>query len=280
VALYALFTLTVACALLLCAVPRPLAPTDLPVLRLSNSAVQWIERQDERDAKRAPSSPQALELERRFLDYGVAEDDGGDSSETRSQRRHALAATYADLVREVGPALALTMRARALGKLEAALDLRLPDEQLKGVMGIFANVLDRHGATRAGIEIAPHFVVRTLYKARWNLALNLAQDFGFANIEKLAYHGWLALHAENLSVERRLSALDAYATAAGRSHAAQVAEAQGVLLYRAKSYAAAVDALQAAYELSGNVHLRNYVLGARLAAGFDEPRENAEERGP
>lgn len=261
--------LCVACALWLAAMPRPLPPDELPALQLSQDAIDEVLRNDARDEKHAPRTARALELERLFLEHGEAEDSASEDSATFVQRKHALATAYAALVQQAGEPAALALRARELAKLEAALGGRLPEEQLKGVMGAFANLLDHFSVTRNGEEQAPHFVVRTFYKGRWNVSMGLAPDFGFAKIEKLAYHGWLALHADKAPDDRRLQALDVYASVAGAEQAARIAEARGVLLFRARQFVAAGNALQDAYEKTGNIRLRNYVLAAQLASGVD-----------
>lgn len=271
--LHALFVLAVACVLILCAAPRPLVPSELPTLRLPEGAVAAVVAQDAKDARSAPRSPAARELERLFLEHGEMEDSDSGSSAAR-RRKHALEKAYAQLVAEAGALAGVRMRARELDKLEAALALRLPDEQIKGVMGIFPTALDRHGVTRDGVEVAPHFVMRTLYKVRWNLAVGQATDLALADVERMAYRGWLALHAEGLRVEVRLRELDAYAKAAGGAELARVAEARGVLLHRAGGYAEAQRALQLAHARTGSIRLRNYALGAGLS---DTPDEDTPE---
>ncbi len=261
--LYALFALAIACPFALCLMPRALAPLDLPALQLTESEARSVLDADRQAVNAAPRSPLALELERQFLEHGEVEARGLEGAEQRMRRLSAMHATYLGLTKEVGQPSALLMRSRAVEKLEAALDLRLPDEQQKGVLGIFANVLEGYHALRDGDELVPHFVVRTLYKARWNIALSLAPDFALTPVEQRAYHGFMALHAENLPEPMRLHELTRYASAGGQDSA----EARGVLCFRHRERVAAIDALQLAYARTGNLHVRNYLLGAKVAAG-------------
>jgi hypothetical protein len=226
--------------------------------------VDAVIRADARAERSAPRSPRAEQLERLFLQHGEKEVEVLESRDQYLRRKRLLHEAYEALVREFGQDAALSLRARALGKLEAALDLRLPQAQVKGVMGIFTNALQTHGVTRDGQEVAPHFVLRTLYKARWNLAMGLAADFAFAKVEVVAHSGWLALHADALDVHSRVEALERYARAGG----AHSTEAHGILLFLGEEPALASAELQAAYEASGNIRLRNYLLGARVAAGL------------
>jgi hypothetical protein len=134
------------------------------------------------------------------------------------------------------------------------------------VLGVFPEAIARHRATRNGDEVAPHFVLRTLYKARWNLAMGLATDHAFTPVEGRAYHGWLALHADNLGPGMRSKALLAYGRAGGR----YVPEAQGVLAFLGQDYAQAVAALTLAYQTSPSLRVRNWLRGAQVAAAGPE----------
>jgi hypothetical protein len=263
--LYALFVVAVSCLLLLCAAPRPLVPEALPTLRLPEDAVRVVLAQDAIDAQHAPTSPAAMELERLFLEHGEAEDGTATSAAPTAARARALATAFTQLVKEEGALAGIRMRARELSKLEAALALSLPEEQVKGVMGVFPNALDVHGVTRDGLEVAPQLVLRTLYKVRFNLIVDQAPDFSLSEVERMAYQGWIALHAEALPVERRLRALGAYAKVAGPGSTSHVKEAEGVLLYRAERYPEALRALTEARTRTGSIRLRNYALGAELA---------------
>jgi hypothetical protein len=180
--------------------------------------------------------------------------------------RLLLAQGYQQVARESGQAAALALRSVAVERLEAALALRLPDAETERVLGLFPEALARYGVTRNGFEIAPHFVMRTLYKARWNLAMGLAPEFELQPVEREAYHGWLALHSANLAPEARSLALQRYSSAGG----GQIAEARGVLAFLSHDYRQAAAALEQAYRESPSLRIRNWLRGAQVAASAIE----------
>jgi hypothetical protein len=261
-ALHWLFVVAAACALALAYMPRALTPIELPALTLSAAEVQAVSAADARSAAAAPSGGAAAELMTAYLDFGRSEISALEDPQLMQQRRRLLHRIYERVVAEHGQAAALALRELALTKFEAALDSRLPPDQIKSVLGIFPTVLAQHRATDDGLELAPHFVIRSLYKARWNHMVGLDLDFGFAPVEQVAYYGWLGLHADNLSLDVRRRMLFKYA-AAGGAHAA---EAQGVLAFLDQDYKHALDALTQAYAELPSLRLRNYVQGATVAA--------------
>jgi hypothetical protein len=261
--LYALTVTSIVCGLVLFAMPRAIEPNDLPVLTLSAADVAKVEREDARLAEAAPDTPAARQLMDSFLTMGRNESNALGDATLLAMRRRVLHRAYQRVVDESGKGAGAAMRSYALMQFEAALDARLQGEQVPGLLGVFPSVLAQHCATRDGVEIAPHFVIRTLYKARWNRMFDLPLDDGFARVEKHAYYGWLGLHAENLTLHQRRDALVKFAAAGGDG----AAEAQGVLAFRAHDYAQALDNLQRAYAENPSLRLRNYVRGARVAAG-------------
>lgn len=261
--LYALTVTSIVCGLVLFAMPRAIEPSDLPVLTLSAADVDKVEREDARLAESAPDTPAARQLMESYLSIGANEANALGDGHLIAMRRRVLHHEYESVVAESGKQAGAAMRSYALEQFEAALDSRVPPEQVPGLLGVFPSVLAQHRATRDGIELAPHIVVRTLYKARWNRMFDLPADDGFARVEQLAYYGWLGLHAENLSVRLRRDALVKYAAAGGDG----AAEAQGVLAFRDHDYAQALDNLQRAYAENPSLRLRNYLRGARVAAG-------------
>jgi hypothetical protein len=261
--LYALTVTSIVCGLVLFAMPRAVEPTDLPVLTLSAAEVEQVEREDARLAQARPNTPAAQQLMTSYLTLGRNEANALGDDHLLAMRKRVLHHEYEAVVAESGKQGGAAMRSYALEQFEAALDSRIPADKAPGLLGVFPSVLAQHYATRDGVELAPHFVVRTLYKARWNRMVDLPLDEGFARIEKLAYYGWLGLHAENLSVRQRRDALVQYAAAGGNG----AAEAQGVLAFQERDYAQAVDNLQRAYAENPSLRLRNYLRGARVAAG-------------
>jgi hypothetical protein len=261
---YLLLFLSMASGFLLIGLPRAIAPTELPALSLPESDVTTQQREDEQLAAAAPHTPGAEQLLTLYQTFGQTEYVALESQALSSQRRIMLHRAYDQVREEAGPRGALALRAHALAMFEAALDDRVHGEAIRGWLGVFPNVLADFLATRNGLERAPHFVVRTLYKARWNRLLNLPVDSDFAKIERQAYYGWLGLHAYNLPLQERRSALVNYA-AAGGEHAS---EAQGVLAFADRDYIRAVECLERAYQENPNWRIRNYLRGARVAAGM------------
>jgi hypothetical protein len=261
---YALFVLTTACVLVLCLIPRALAPTETPVLTLDRARTAQVVSADR--SARAPDTSAARGLDKRLLEFGALENRTLEPGLSPDQLRQLLANGYQQVVRESGEAAALALRSVAVERLEAALALRLPDAETERVLGLFPEALARHSVTRNGFEVAPHFVMRTLYKARWNLAMGLAPDFKLQPVELEAYYGWLALHATHLSPEPRGIALQQYSRAGGR----QIAEARGVLAFLSHDYRQAAEALEQAYRESSSLRIRNWLRGAQVAASAVE----------
>jgi hypothetical protein len=262
----ALFALALTCAGLLFVLERAVPPIELPSLSLPRAPVEAVIRADATAASAAPKSKQAVALEALLWRQGAAEAPGIEDLDTYRNRRKALELGYRALVRVEGEARVLRLRSKAVAQLEAALDLQLKDEQAKAVLGSFTAVLEHEGASRNGYLVAPRFVVRTLYKARWNILHGLAPDYTFERVEKRAFYGWQALHAERVPLQRRIEALHAYGLAGGD----QIEEALGVLLFRMGDYRQAAKALRAAQRKHGSLRLRNYVLGALSAAGHTD----------
>ena len=257
----ALLVLTIGCALLLLAQPRAV-PLELPSLTLPADAVAAVVRADARGAHDAPTSPEANKLEALIDQQGQSEVGGFEGTESYVARRDAIAASYQALVASAGEPAAMRLRAKAVLLLEDALELRLADDHAKRVIGAMSTVFDREGVSRNGELVAPRFVARTFYKARWNILSGLAPAYAFERVELRTFYGWQALHAERLTVQKRIEALHAYGLAGGD----HVEEALGVLLYRLGDYPQAVSALEHAYRREGSLRLRNCVFRARAAA--------------
>jgi hypothetical protein len=247
-----------ACAALLFAQERAVTPRELPSLVLDADAVREALAADAAAAKRVPDSPTVEQLKTHWLDMSRADREGIEPEHLRRVRADDMFYAYNALKKESGEAAALALRAAAAEQLDAALDGKLTKDEAQDVLGGFPTVLAREHCTRDGELVAPRFVVRTLFKARWNLSHGLGPDHAFTQIERLAFYGWQALHAERLPIDRRLTALEAYATYGGK----RVAQAAGVLLFRGSGYASASEALAAAYRQTGNLRLRNWAKGA------------------
>jgi hypothetical protein len=264
VALYLSFALAVVCALVLSFLPRSIVPSELPALTLPAAEVAQVLRDDARRAAAAPKSDSANELVRMFLEFGRSEIAALEDPQLAGQRRRMLHHTFDRVVAAHGTEGAQALREQVLARFERALDLQLPAAEANALLGVFPNVLEQHKALHDGEEVAPHFVMRTLYKARWNHLLGLDVDWSFVRVERVAYFGWMGLHADNLPLDARRQALQKYAAAAG-PHAD---EALGVLAFLDKDYAHAVEALARAQTREPGLRLRNYLSGARVAAAL------------
>jgi hypothetical protein len=251
-----------ACAAFLFAQERAVVPRELPSLVLDPAAVAQALAADAAAAKRVPKSAKVEQLNAYWLEQSRADREGMEPEYARSVRADDMFFAYGALKSEVGEPAALALRAAAAEQLDAALDGKLTTDEARDVLGGFPTMLAREGCARDGELVAPRFVVRTLFKARWNLSHGLAADHAFTPIERLAFYGWQALHADRLPIERRLNALEAYANYGGK----RVAQSAGVLLHMGGQYAASAEALGAAHKQTGNLRLRNWAKGASPAA--------------
>ncbi len=262
VAASGLLVLAPSCALLLLALPRPVTPKHPPALRLPARQVAAAIARDRDLARAAPGSKTARHLEELLSQKGESEREPTEPVPVYEKRRARFSRTIVKLRNESGERAVLALRARALEKLEAALDLTLSEKQAQSILGSFPVLLQRYGATRDGRIVAPHFVIRTMFKARWNIIHSLEPTYGLSRIERLAHFGWLALHADDAPISLRLQALEQYAAAGGQ----RVPEARGVLQFLAGDYASAAESFEKARRNRGTLRLRNYALAAQHAA--------------
>jgi hypothetical protein len=263
-----LFLLVVTCAGFLLLLPRRAPLRETPPLVLPAGPVRDALAAEAKSAQQAPRTPAAAELDRLWLELSRAEREGPEPIHARRTRRNAAREAFLQVVKESGEPGALALRAAAVERLDAALDLKLDPKLARDVMGDFALMLEKENAARGGELIAPRFVVRTLYKARWNIAHEVAPDYAFASIERRAYYGWQALHAQRLPVEQRMRALVQY-----RRHGGNRAdEAASVLLQRSAQNEVAHAALTAAYRSSGTLRLRNALVTITEAPSSDDER--------
>ena len=261
--LFALWLVATVAGVCLIALPRAIVPDELPALVLDASEVREQERQDVELAKNAPRTDNAKALWAQYLQFGEAELELFQPRARMEQRRRRMRRAQEAVVAESGPRAGNAMRARALLKFEAALAGEVPRSELSGLLGVYPHVLAQHLLTRDGIELGPHFVVRTLFKARWNRLCGLPPETDLSLIERRAYFGWMGLHAANLSVRERQQALVGYAAAGG----VEAEHAQGVLAFVDQDYARAAANFERAYAQTSSLRLRNYLRGARVAAG-------------
>lgn len=244
--------------------PRPVTPRFPPALVLQANAVAEQIKKDQEFAQcrtQIRQKSQADELEALFMQSGEAEQGGLEDSTRIRKRRKRIAELVEVLNTDSGPRVLDLLRAAATEELSRILAGNGQRRAANGYMGTFPNLLTYHHAAWKGRRTAPLFVIRTLYKARWNTLHGLDHSTGFSAIETQAYFGWLALHADRLPLSIRLSALPAYAAAGGE----RADEAAGVLLYSAGQFSKASQAFRKALKESYSLRVRNYLLASELA---------------
>lgn len=238
------------------ALPRPVPPEEPPSLMLDRPSIRKVLASDAQLARHVPQSEAALDVRRLMAAEGRAETGPGEEAEAVERRRAELESAVKRLERQDGPRALAAMRAYAAGRLAAALRGDRAAEDRDALLGGFPKMLERYTLVVKGRTIAPFFVIRTLFKARWNAVVGSPLTEGFAPIEQRAYWGWLALHAGNADPELRLQALDRYARVGGR----HIAEAQAVLAYRAGHLPEAAEWLARALREDPNRRLRNEAM--------------------
>lgn len=261
-----LFLVVVACAGILLVLPRGAPLRETPPLVLHAAPVREALSATAKAAQRAPRTPAAVEVDRLWLELSRAEREGAEPMPARRARRNAARAAFLQVVKESGEPGALALRAAAVERLDAALELKLDPKLSRDVMGDFALMLEKENCARGGELIAPRFVVRILYMARWNIAHELAPDFAFQAIERRAYYGWQALHAQHLPVEQRMRALIQYRRYGGT----RADEAAVNLLQRSGQTELANAALAEAYRSSPTLRLRNALVATTEVPSSDE----------
>ena len=238
------------CAAVLLAIPQPVIPTEGPGLRLDRSAVSAV--LDAESNAPAPSGEHVTKLLELHAEQGRVERTEGESRQAFAARERAIREAIAQLSDDEIDAL----RARAMQRLGPALAGEVSEDEQAEVLGSFPRMLERYGAARDGEVVAPDFVVRTLYKGRWNGIHRRELTEGFAQVELQAYWGWLALHAESAPLGRRLEGLELYRRAGG-GHAD---EARAYLAFRNEQEARASATYAEIFESRGDLRARNHAL--------------------
>ena len=236
----------------------PVGPREMPALTLSPSEVAAQLAEDAADAAAAPDGELALERARHYRDTNVGEFRAADYPGRAELRRQALAAAMDALREAEGPDVVRRIRAADLERLEPALHGEIPEPERVEVLGGFTRMMHRYSMLDEERQTAPRFVVRTVFKARWNAMHGLELTDGFSPVEARAYFGWLALHADGAPVQQRVDALDTYAAAGG----SRAEEARAVLLFDEGRLDEAAEAFAEAYRESPTFRLRNHAHAA------------------
>jgi len=245
------------------ALPRAVAPRELPGLVLAPAQIDAVIAADARLARSASSDEAARALEELVEAQALAEVGSGETPDEARMRLTRLANGAAAVERAHGVDALLALRARAVLDFERVLRTRVRGVERDRVLGSFPRAVERYDVTKRGRLRAPRFVLRTLFKARWNSVCQLAATWRLAPVELRAFHGWLALGADSAALTDRSAALDAYAAAGG----VRVDEARAALAWRGGDGERAEELYGEVLTQTGSLRFRNHLRAARLAAG-------------
>ncbi|MEM9194604.1 MAG: hypothetical protein AAGF12_35830, partial [Myxococcota bacterium] len=160
----------------LVAMPRPVAPNELPGLTLDPAAVADALAKDQTLAASAPTGDSVDRWQALSAELASAE------IEPRRGLRQLQTDTASAL-----QAIQETEGDDAIDALRAA-DLEGLDDAVRGEsperFGAFRASLEAYGAVRGDELRAPDLVVRAIAKARWNLRQQLEPTAGLADVEK------------------------------------------------------------------------------------------------
>lgn len=252
----------VSCASVILYSPQAIPPSSTPPLVLGLSDVEEVRLADASSEEQVPRSETVLRLERVYAAAGFAELGEPEETEAHPRRMAELAAGIEELEREAGAEAVNALRARTATRGYLALLGQSSTEERRGLLGNFAEILERYSVVSQHRLVAPEIVFRSLYKARWNGYMGRALTDGLSPIELQAYWGWLALHAHDIEVRRRLHALERYEEASGE----RLVEARAALLFQAGAYPESSDIYDSLFQDTGSIRYRNHALAAVSAA--------------
>lgn len=209
--------------------PRNIPPVELPSLRLDAELMARALEDDRALLHEARDGTPANALREYVRRRTFLEVEKNTKARTDAKTRSVLraGADRPPLRPDLGllePATLDALRAEAASELDRALAGELELSTARKRLGAFPRLIRAYG-----LRLDSHpFILRCLYKARWNTMVGLPATEGFRPIEARAYWGWLALHAEAIAIETRLEALDRYERAGGSDSL----EARAILLER------------------------------------------------
>jgi len=252
-------TFAVAFTGLLIAMPKAVAPTELPDLVLPLDAAAAAADADAELAALAPTGPVVT----RFLE---AYDEQGQAELAVPPQPVAVREARIGRMRRDLEQIASTHGEQAIGALRAAAAARVDpvahgDEDLEDArrtLGSFVEVIEAYGLYRDGRPFAPPVVFRALYEARWNALAGLPFTEGLQPVEVQAYWGWLAYYGEEAGIERRAEAFRQYVHAGG----APSNEAIATMAYFVGDFPGAARFFWRAHAETGSIRLRNHALAA------------------
>ncbi len=243
--------------------PRAVPPEYLPALPVNYTATSTLIAHDKALAHQKALSPEAKTLIELYEEQGLAEAgllEVEDIQNAAAMRRNQIKQGVHTFILKHGALGLRALQAHTLSQLKSAL-VHPEKRENQALLGSFPRMLERYGLQVDGKCIAPYPVIRTLFKARWNFIHERAPTDSFTLEELRNYHGWLIMHAPNVSMERKFEAFTFYKQAGG----SRANETLGTLLYQNGQYARAFQAFSKAYMNSGALRLRNHAFAAQAA---------------
>jgi len=254
--------IAMSCTSVILASPQPVAPSESPPLILERAAVARVLSEDRDRAQNVPEAEEILRIERAYRSAGLAELGEPETARATRERTVEMAEGIRAIAETHGEDAVLALRARTTERAIQALKGELPAEDRRALLGTFGTIMERYSVIEAGRLVAPEFVLRALYKARWNGYMRLELTSGLEDIELQAYWGWLALAARGIEVRRRLSALDSLEGVTNGEYP----EARATLLFQSGEYSQAADLFDELHRRTGSLRYRNHALAAVHAA--------------
>lgn len=240
--------------------PAPVQPREMPALVLERNETDAVAGSDAANAARFSANEITAQLEALLRENNVAEVRGPENGNTQSLRAANLRALSTDLERESGEQALIALRAKDVIAFEHAI-AAAPLERHAELVGSLPRVTERYGITREGVLVAPAFVLRTLFKARWNNLIGKAPTWQLAPVEVRAYYGWLITGAEGAALSDRIRAFSDYVEAGG----GRGDEIAGLLYLQAGQNESAKEAFLRALDAHFDFRLRNYTLSVPVA---------------
>lgn len=240
---------------------RAVEPTELPVLHLAPRLIEKVRAQTKTNLGRAKGNAVARALTQIVCEQGLAELGQGRAPVEWEKQKAMRLKVLRDAQRT---GMLDVARDQAVGALFSVWQGKGPDERQQELLGTFEKNLDRYQLRLHEKIPTTQFVVRTLYKARWNAIVGLPLTEGFSPFELRAYWGWLGLHSDRIGASIRDIALERYAATGGDN----VAEARAVLAFGDGHTADAFTYLKEVCVPAGcEYRIRNYMMALTSNAG-------------
>jgi hypothetical protein len=245
-----------ACAAVVLMAPRPIAPHEGPALRFGPSERSALEADWLARAARCPEGELSDAVRDALLTQGAAESRQVDMPEARIERDRAANEAVAALLASHGEAALDGCRVRSLDGLRRVRRGETSDDEAEQILGRFPVSLERYGLVRDGRRLAATEVIDILYLARWNVVFSRPMTEGLGRVERRAYYGWLALHADDAPLDARLGALEAYERLGGFG----VSEARARLAFLGGDGDLALELYGKLADDGGGLRARNHAL--------------------